>query len=89
MRDEDLEWWLSRQLRDLAAVKADAHARSRVDGTADVVVIRDGDVRRGLTEDYLDVGLEGATPARARCFAATLVRRDGVLVAEARGTLGR
>jgi len=77
------------ELRDLAAVKADAHARSRVGGSADVVVIRDGDVRRGLTEDYLDVGLEGATPARAQRFAATLVRRDGVLVGEARDTLGR
>jgi hypothetical protein len=54
-----------------------------------VVVIRDGDVRRGLTEDYLDVALEGATPARARRFAASLIRRDGALVAEARDTLGR
>jgi threonylcarbamoyladenosine tRNA methylthiotransferase MtaB len=77
------------ELRDLAALKAKAHVTARVGGAADVVVIRDGDVRRGLTEDYLDVGLEGATPPRARRFAASLALRDGALVAEARDTLGR
>jgi threonylcarbamoyladenosine tRNA methylthiotransferase MtaB len=69
------------ELRELAALKADAHRRSRVGGAADVVVIRDAEQRRGLTEDYLDVALEGATPARAQRFAATLALRDGTLVA--------
>jgi len=75
------------ELRDLAALKADAHVRSRLGGEADVVVIRDGDAPRGLTEDYLDVALEGATPARSERFVATLALRDGALVAEARGPL--
>ena len=69
------------ELRDLAALKADAHVKSRVRGDADVIVIRDGEVRRGLTEDYLDVGLEGATPGRSERFAATLALHDGALVA--------
>jgi hypothetical protein len=53
-----------------------------------VVVIRDGESRRGLTEDYLDVALEGATPARSERFGATLALRDGALIAEARDPLG-
>jgi len=73
------------ELRDLAALKASAHVQSRVGGEADVVVIRDGESRRGLTEDYLDVALEGATPPRSERFDATLVLRDGALLAEARG----
>jgi threonylcarbamoyladenosine tRNA methylthiotransferase MtaB len=77
------------ELRDLAALKAEAHVRARAGGAADVVVIRDGEARRGLTEDYLDVGLEGATPPRASRFAASLALRDGGLVAEARDALGR
>jgi threonylcarbamoyladenosine tRNA methylthiotransferase MtaB len=74
------------ELRDLAAEKADAHVQGRVGGEADVVVIRDGETRRGLTEDYLDVALEGATPPRSERFAATLALRDGTLVAEPRGS---
>jgi hypothetical protein len=76
------------ELRDLAALKAEAHVQSRVGGEADVVVIRDGESRRGLTEDYLDVALEGATPARSERFGATLALRDGALIAEARDPLG-
>jgi len=72
------------ELRDLAALKASAHVQSRVGGEADVVVIRDGESRRGLTEDYLDVALEGATPPRSERFDATLALRDGMLVAEPR-----
>ncbi|HEX7981178.1 MAG TPA: MiaB/RimO family radical SAM methylthiotransferase [Gemmatimonadaceae bacterium] len=75
------------ELRDLAALKAEAHVRSRLGGQADVVVIRDGDAPRGLTEDYLDVALEGATPARSERFAATLALRDRTLIAEARAPL--
>jgi threonylcarbamoyladenosine tRNA methylthiotransferase MtaB len=77
------------ELRDLATLKADAHIQARAGGEADVVVIREGASRRGLTEDYLDVALEGATPARAQRFDATLALRDGALVAEARAPLAR
>jgi len=77
------------ELRDLAALKAEAHVRARAGGSADVVVIREGDAGRGLTEDYLDVALAGAVPPRARRFGATLSLRNGALVAEARDALGR
>jgi threonylcarbamoyladenosine tRNA methylthiotransferase MtaB len=75
------------ELRDLAAEKAAGQVQSRAGGDADVVVIREGESARGLTEDYLDVALEGATPPRAERFAATLRLREGALVAEARGPL--
>ena len=77
------------ELRELAAAKSEAHRRARIGGEADVVVIRDGAAACGLTEDYLDVALEGGAPARAARFAATLVARGAELRAEARATIAR
>ena len=56
---------------------------ARVGGEADVVVIRQGAIARGLTEDYLDVSLGAGAPPRAARFRATLVARGGELRAEA------
>ena len=71
------------ELRGLADQKAMMHRRSRVGGTADVVVIAEGESPRGLTEDYLDVALEPAAPERGARFAATLIARGTGLAAEA------
>ena len=71
------------ELRDLASAKSDAHRRSRAGAVADVVVIARGESPRGLTEDYLEVELDSSAPARSTRFDATLVLRDGRLVAEA------
>jgi len=73
------------ELRDLATSKSDAHRRARAGATADVVVISRGESPRGLTEDYLEVALDASAPARSTRFDATLVLRDGRLVAEALG----
>ncbi|MGQ0646244.1 MAG: MiaB/RimO family radical SAM methylthiotransferase [Gemmatimonadaceae bacterium] len=53
----------ARQLRALAEQKAGRYLSRRVGTGADVIVVR-GDVREGLTEDYLVVTIGGATPAR-------------------------
>jgi threonylcarbamoyladenosine tRNA methylthiotransferase MtaB len=71
------------ELREIGAAKADAHRRRRIDGEADVVVIRDGAAPRGLTEDFLDVALGAGAPRRAARFHATLVERGAELRAEA------
>jgi threonylcarbamoyladenosine tRNA methylthiotransferase MtaB len=77
------------ELRDLAAAKGGAYRASRVGGDADVVVIRAEDARSGLTEDYLDVGVDTVAVARGERFRATLALRDGRLVAEAPASAGR
>jgi threonylcarbamoyladenosine tRNA methylthiotransferase MtaB len=71
------------ELRAIASAKVEAHRRARVGGEADVVVVREGVGARGLTEDYLDVGLGAGAPPRASRFRATLVARGGELRAEA------
>jgi threonylcarbamoyladenosine tRNA methylthiotransferase MtaB len=71
------------ELRAIAGAKAEAHRRARAGGEADVVVIRDGTMPRGLTEDYLDVTLVAGTAPRGTRLLATLVERDGELRAEA------
>ena len=71
----------ARALRELADRKAAAYRESRAGTTADVVVVR-GDVREGLTEDYLSVGIGGAAPARGARLPMQLRRTaDGRLVA--------
>jgi threonylcarbamoyladenosine tRNA methylthiotransferase MtaB len=77
------------ELRDLAAEKAGAHRASRIGGDADVVVIGAEERHVGLTEDYLEVGIEIDAPVRGARLLATLASRDGRLVAEARATAGR
>jgi threonylcarbamoyladenosine tRNA methylthiotransferase MtaB len=71
------------ELRAIAAAKAKAHRTERAGGEADVVVVREGAVPRGLTEDYLDVALGAGAPPRAARFRATLDERGGELRAEA------
>ena len=71
------------ELRAIGAAKADAHRRARAGGTADVVVIREGSVPRGLTEDYLEVALGPDAPHRSARFDAMLVEHAGELRAEA------
>jgi threonylcarbamoyladenosine tRNA methylthiotransferase MtaB len=71
------------ELRAIGAAKTEAHRCARAGGAADVVVIRDGAMPRGLTEDYLDVTLRAGAAPRATRFRATLVERGGELRAEA------
>jgi threonylcarbamoyladenosine tRNA methylthiotransferase MtaB len=66
--------------RALGEAQSSGHRMARAGGTADVVVIGAGERRAGLTEDYLDASVRHDAPAR---FAATLVAREGTLVAEA------
>lgn len=62
------------ELRALSERKAAAYREKRRGGTADVVVVR-GDAREGLTEDYLQVDLEGERLPRGTRFSAQL--REG------------
>ncbi len=68
------------ELRELANTKRSAYIASRVGGLGDVVVVR-GDVREGLTEDYLEVRLGGSPLPRGHRVAARLSVADGHLVA--------
>ncbi len=68
---------------ELRLLATDKHARYqavRADQLADVVVVR-GDVREGLTEDYLEVRMEGQPLPRGSRVDARLERRDGALAA--------
>lgn len=67
-------------LRALSESKARAYRTARAGQQADVVVVR-GDVRQGLTEDYLEVRLDGAPLPRGTRFDAQLVLADSTLVA--------
>lgn len=66
------------ELRAVANAKAEAHARSRVGGSCDVVVTERG---KGLTEDYLSVSVsDSSVPRRAR-FDGVLQSHGGCLTA--------
>jgi threonylcarbamoyladenosine tRNA methylthiotransferase MtaB len=71
----------SHRLRHLAQEKGAAYRRSRVGGTADIVVIRGAGEREGMTEDYLTVRLRGDRPRGDR-FRARLVSDDNALTLE-------
>jgi tRNA A37 methylthiotransferase MiaB len=63
------------ELRAVSETLAASYSSTRVGGLADVVVVR-GDRREGLTEDYLQVDLNGpalprGTRIRARLSAGT------------------
>lgn len=62
----------ARDLRELAARKRQAHMARRDGGAADVVVVAGGMAGKGITEDYLTVGISGARPARGERFRARL-----------------
>ncbi len=71
----------ARELRHLGEQHRARYAQSRSGGTADVIVVR-GDAREGLTEDYLTVAIEDATPGRGQrltmrleCVAGRMVAR--------------
>ncbi|HEV8364481.1 MAG TPA: MiaB/RimO family radical SAM methylthiotransferase [Gemmatimonadaceae bacterium] len=68
------------QLRVLADAKRQTYAGSRAGGLADVIVVR-GDVREGLTEDYLEVRLDAEPLPRGSRVRARLRLADGGLVA--------
>ena len=70
------------ELRALADAKRQAHAGSRAGGLADVIVVR-GDVREGLTEDYLEVRLAREPLPRGTRLPARLSLAGNILVATA------
>lgn len=67
-------------LRALSETKAQTYQMARAGQRADVVVVR-GDVRQGLTEDYLDVRLDGTPLPRGTRVDTQLVFADNTLVA--------
>ena len=68
------------ELRAIGERRSQAHRERRRGGSADVIVIR-GDRLQGLTEDYLQVDLEGPRLPRGSRVAALLSERDNRLVA--------
>jgi threonylcarbamoyladenosine tRNA methylthiotransferase MtaB len=68
------------ELRDVSEALAKAHRARRAGGVADVVVVR-GDRQEGLTEDYLQVDLEGPRLARGSRVSVRLAERADRLVA--------
>ncbi len=64
------------ELREIAAAKSATYAATRVGGTADVVVIgttptpaSDRPLRKALTQDYLELRLDGESPRGSRLRA--------------------
>jgi threonylcarbamoyladenosine tRNA methylthiotransferase MtaB len=72
----------SRELRELAVRKAAAYRSARAGGQADVIVVRGGTQREGVTEDYLTVLPEPPALPRGTRYAARLIaERDGLSAA--------
>ncbi len=74
----------ARELRAIAATKADEYRKSRTGGTADVVVIKcakDGAVGHGLTGDYLTVGIQDMSIVRGERFTAVLSAKGDAVIA--------
>lgn len=59
----DLVQRRARELRAVAQEKAGDYRKARVGGSSDVVVLR-GDIREGVTEDYLTVSIAEPAPPR-------------------------
>jgi threonylcarbamoyladenosine tRNA methylthiotransferase MtaB len=70
----------SAELRAAGETLALAHRNRRAGGTADVIVVR-ADRREGLTEDYLQVELDGPRLARGTRLTARLAGERGRLTA--------
>jgi threonylcarbamoyladenosine tRNA methylthiotransferase MtaB len=68
------------ELRAISEQLSQAHRERRTGGFADVIVIG-GNRLQGLTEDYLQVDLEGPRLPRGSRVAALLSERDDRLVA--------
>ena len=62
----------ARELRELAAAKAQAHRARRAGGDADVVVVGPAGRRSGMTEDYLEVDVAGGGVRRGMRLRARL-----------------
>ena len=71
----------SKELRAIAGRKAAAYRAGRAGGRADVIVVRGGTRREGLTEDYLTVLPEPATLPRGARYHARLDQDAGRLFA--------
>jgi tRNA A37 methylthiotransferase MiaB len=71
------------ELRALASRLEAGYRARRAGGEADVVVVRGGERREGLTEDYLSV-VPHASVARGERFAAVLAAQGALLRAEPR-----
>ena len=69
------------ELRELGEEKAAAYRASRTGGSADIVVVGEGQKRAGLSEDYLSVGLADPTMPRRSRFNAMLCAVGGGLIA--------
>lgn len=54
------------ELRELGRVKADTYRRRRAGTMADIVTIGSGERRQGVTEDYLTIPVDPATPRGVR-----------------------
>jgi threonylcarbamoyladenosine tRNA methylthiotransferase MtaB len=75
------------KLRAIGEKRAADYAQSRLGQPADVVVVGSGDRRRGLTEDYLDVGIADADLGRGDRVRMHLERLDDrSLIAVARAS---
>lgn len=70
----------ARDLRRLGEEHRARYAQARSGGTGDVIVVR-GDAREGLTEDYLTVAIEDATPGRGQRLTMRLEFIGGRMVA--------
>jgi threonylcarbamoyladenosine tRNA methylthiotransferase MtaB len=68
----------SQELRLAGETKARGYRASRAGGRADVVVVR-GERREGLTEDYLQVDVEGALPRGTRLSARLAEGHDRLI----------
>jgi threonylcarbamoyladenosine tRNA methylthiotransferase MtaB len=68
------------ELRQASERMVRAHRRRRSGQSGDVIVVR-GDRREGLTEDYLQVDLDGPRLARGSRVAARLAERDDRMIA--------
>ena len=68
------------QLRAIAGQKRRTYHERRAGASADVIVVR-GDVREGLTEDYLEVRLDGAPLPRGSRVTARLALAGATLTA--------
>lgn len=70
----------ARALREAGARQAERYRARRVGGVADVIVVR-GDIREGLTEDYLAVAIPDPPPPRGARLAARLAASASGLMA--------
>ena len=73
----------ARELRAIAARKAEAYQGSRIGGLGDVVVIKaagSDSLGQGLTGDYLTIGIRDASLGRGERFAAKLSIDGGAII---------